>query len=148
MNMYIDHHSWLVNNNLFTDKMKDDISMAGYFLVENVLEVYPTIDFNGKTVNYKLILPDDLYKNLKLLNKFKSGEKIGFFEGRKLKKFLEKKRKNDDSGMGYELENIANEFVRNYLNEHWTASVEVFKEENKNEIENFVLRSEGNSQTD
>jgi hypothetical protein len=146
--MYVDHHGWLVNNNLFTDKMKDDISMAGYFLVEDILEVYPTIDFNSKTVNYKLILPDKLYKNLMLLNKFKSGEKIGFWEGRRLKKFLENKRNNDDSGMGYELESIANEFVKNYLNENWTASVEVFREESKNEIENFILRGKGDSQTD
>jgi hypothetical protein len=147
MDAYIDHHSWLVNNNLFTDRMKDDLAMAGHFIIEDVLDVYPSIDFNAKVVDYKLIVPDELYDNLKLLENFKNGENIGFWKGRRLKKFLEQKRMNDDSGMGYELEQIANDFVKNYLNGEWRAEVKVFKEEKRNEIENFILRGKGDSPT-
>lgn len=146
--MYYDHHSWLVDNNLFTDKMKDDVAMAGYFLIENVLDVLPSIDFNNKLVKYNIIVPDELYNNLELLYRFKNGENIGFWKSRKLKKFLETKRQNDDSGMGYELDNIANTFVKQYLNDNWSAEVEVFKEEKRNEIENFILRGKGDTQTD
>jgi hypothetical protein len=110
--------------------------------------VYPTINFNDKIVVYRLILPDELYDNLKLLNKFKAGENIGFWKSRKLKKFLEKKRIADDSGMGYNLEHIANSFLKNYLNNSWSARVEIFKEENRDEVENSILHSEGNTQTD
>jgi hypothetical protein len=147
MNTKMDHHSWLVENNLLTDKMKDDLATAGYFIVEKVLDVYPSIDFNTKVVEYKLIVPDTLYEDLKLLERFQNGESIGFWKSRRLKKFLEKKRLNDDSGMGYQLELIANGFVKNYLNDNWRAEVKVFKEEKRNEIENFIMRGSGDSST-
>jgi hypothetical protein len=128
--------------------MKDDIAMAGYLIVENTIDVYPSIDFNDKIVIYRLILPNDLHDNLKLLNKFKNGDSIGFWKSRRLKKFLEKKRATDDSGMGYDLEHIANSFLKGYLNNNWNAKVEIYKEENRDEIENSILHSEGNTQTD
>lgn len=147
MDAYMDHHSWLVSTNLFTDKMKDDLATAGYFLVEDVIDVYPSIDFNDKIIVYNLIIQDKLHEDLMLLKDFKNGKDIGFWKSRRLKKFLENKRQNDDSGMGYELVKVANKFVKKYLDDNWRAEVEVFKEEKRNEIENFILRGKGDSQT-
>ena len=147
MEGYVDHHSWLVDNNLFTDQMKDNIAMCGYCLVEEVIDVMTSIDFNERVVKYRLLLPADLYDNLKLLEKFEAGEKIGFFESLKLKKFIKSKRENDDTGMGYKLEEIGEKFIRAYLNKDWQVSVEIFKEK-RDEKEDFWLRDEGDKSSD
>ena len=116
MDSYIDHHSWLVNNNLLTDEMKDNVATVAYLLVEDVKDAVTSIDFNGKKVIYNLLLPGQLYDNLMLLEKFNNGEKIGFFESFRLKKFIKVKKSNDETGMGYKLEQIANNFIKGYLN--------------------------------
>jgi hypothetical protein len=142
MEGYMDHHSWLVSNNLLTDEMKDNISMAGYCLIEHTLDVETSIDFNTKSIEYRLLIPDSLYDNYTLLNKFERGEKIGFWKLRRLKKFIEEKKSNDESGLGYRLEEIANRFVKAYLDKQWSASVKVFSE-NGDEKESFYLHKDG-----
>lgn len=146
MEGYIDHHSWLVNNNLLTDEMKDNVATAGYCLVENVLETSATIDFNKKVVTYNILLPKKLYDNLMLLERFTNGEKIGFFESIRLKKFVKAKKEHDETGMGYKLEDIGNQFIKAYLGKEWNVQVELFKD--GNEEKDFWLHSEGNTQTD
>lgn len=141
MEGYIGHHEWLVNNNLLTDQMKDNIAMCGYCLIEGILDAHTSIDFENKVVSYKLLLPIELYDNLKLLEKFEKDEKIGFFESRKLKKFIKTKREHDETGMGYRLEEIGNKFVRAYLNDEWSVDIELFKEA-KDEKEDFWLHNE------
>lgn len=152
MDRYIDHHSFLVNNNLFTEEMKDNIAMAGYCIIEDTKDVETVIDFNNNTVAYQLLLPGELYNNLKLLEKFESGENIGFWNSIRLKKFLKKKREIEEAentGMlGYQLELIANKFLKAYLNDGWSASVEIFNADNEDESKNFGLRSPGDKQTD
>jgi len=143
MEGYMDHHGWLVSNNLLTDQMKDNVAMCGYCLVEGILDVNTSLDFNDKKVTYMLKLPSNLYSNLKLLEKFKNGDNIGFFRTLKLKKFIKIKKKNDESGMGYNLEAIGNKFIKAYLNEEWKVSIELFKED-KNEEKDFWLHNEGN----
>lgn len=138
----MDQHAWLVTNNLFTDEMKDNIAMVGYVIVEDVLDVTTEIDFNTHTVTYGLVVPDNLIKNLDLLKRYKAKEKLGFFEMRRLKKFLLTKADNDESGMGYELEMIANKYVKNYLNNKWSAEVKVINSKERDEKENLQLHEE------
>jgi hypothetical protein len=144
---YIDHHQWLVNNNMLTDQIKDNIAMGGYCLVEGVKDVGTSIDFNDKLVHYKIIVPDNLYNNLMLLKKFNSGESLEFFESIRLKKFLKIKKENDESGLGYNLENIGNKFVKTYLNKEWSVKVDLIKE-SSNEAKNFWLHSDTDKSLD
>ena len=74
---FIDHHKWLVESNLFTDEMKDNLAMGAYCLVEEVLEAATFIDFDKHIVHYKLLLPEALANNLELLNKFENGDDLG-----------------------------------------------------------------------
>ena len=142
----LNHHSWLVGNNLLTDEMKDNIATAGFCLCEGVLDTAASIDFNSKTVSYKILIPIKLHDNLMLLEKFNKGESIGFFESMRLKKFIQAKSKSDETGMGYRLEDIGNHFIKAYLSREWNVQVELFKE--GNEEEDFWLHSERDSQTD
>jgi hypothetical protein len=144
---YVDHHQWLVSNNMLTDQIKDNVAMCGYCLVEEVKDANTSIDFNNKLVTYRLLLPGKLYDNIKLLEKFNNGESIGFFESFRLKKFLKNKKKNDESGLGYNLEEIGNKFIRGYLTKDWSVKVKLFKE-NSDEAKNFWLYSEGNQSLD
>lgn len=147
MEQYVDHHSFLVEHNLFTDEMKDNVSMAGYCIVENVKDVEATIDFNNNKITYNILLPGELYNNLRLLEKFKNGDSIGFWNSIRLKKFLRNKREieeiNDTGITGYKLEEIADKFVKVYLNDKWSASVEIFNADNENESKNFGIRGAG-----
>ena len=144
MEGYMDHHSWLVNNNLLTDEMKDNVATGGFCLVENVADSAAIIDFNERLVTYKILLPWRLYENLMLLERFNRGEKVGFFESMRLKKFIKAKKEHDETGMGYRLEDIGNQFIKAYLGKEWNVQIELFKE--GNEEEDFWLRSEGDSQ--
>lgn len=150
MDQYIDHHSFLVKHNLFTDEMKDNIAMAGHCIVESVKDVETVIDFNNNSVAYNLLLPSELYKNLKLLERFENGENIGFWNSIRLKKFLKKKREieeaNDAGSMGYQLDLIANKFLKAYLSDEWSASVNIYDADNKDESKNFGLGSPGDQQ--
>ena len=147
MQGYLGHHHWLVEHNLLTDEMKDNVAMCGFCLIEEVMDVKTSIDFNEQTVHYKLLIPSNLYDNLKLLEKFEKGEKIGFFKSLKLRKFIKSKKENDETGMGYRLEEIGDTFIKAYLSNDWNVSVEVFKE-NWDEEEDFLLRDEGNQSSD
>ncbi len=140
----LNHHAWLVSNNLLTDEMKDNVATAGYCLVEGVLDTAASIDFNIKIVSYKILLPEVLYDNLMLLEKFNKGENIGFFDSIKLKKFIKAKKGHDETGMGYRLEDIGNQFIRAYLSKEWSVQIELFKE--NDEEKDFWLHSEGDSQ--
>lgn len=145
MEGYVDHHAWLVNNNLLTDQMKDTIAMCGYCLVENVIDVETSIDFNKSTVIYNLLLPEQLYENLCLLRRFENGEKLGFFDSLKLKKFIKAKKRHDETGMGYKLEEIGNKFITSYLSDSWRVEVNLFGE-NGNKEQDFWLRDDGDKQ--
>lgn len=146
MNM-IDHHSWLVESNLLTDEMKDNIAMGAYCIVEDVMEASTSIDFETHTVNYKLLIPDALYSQLMLLERFESGDDLGFFEMRRLKKFLMAKKKTDETGLGYKLEKIADTFIKAYLNDKWSTKVE-FKSVNDYDGEKDLwLHSEDNQES-
>ena len=142
MDGYVDHHSWLVSHNLLTDEMKDSIAMAGFCLVEGVKDVNTSLDFSNKKVGYRVLISETLYNNLMLLERFEKGDNIGFWNSRKLKNFLQQKRENDESGMGYRLEDIANRFIKAYLSTEWSATVELFSE-NGNEEEDFWLHNTG-----
>lgn len=145
---FIDHHSWLVESNLLTDEMKDNVAMGAYCLVEEVVEASTSIDFETNTVHYRLLLPEHLCKGLRLLNRYENGNDLGFFEYRRLKKFLEKKKQNDESGFGYKLEEIANRFIRSYLNDKWSAKVD-FKSVNDDDGKaNLWLHREDNQQSE
>lgn len=147
MEGYIDHHQWLVRNNLLTDHMKDNVAMCAYCLVEDVIDARTSIDFNTKIVHYKLLLPSELYDNIMLLEKFENGEKIGFFDSLKLKKFIKTKKENDETGMGYKLEEIGNKFIKAYLNEEWNVNIMIYKEA-RDEEEDFWLHHEGDKSSD
>lgn len=123
MNM-LNHHKWLVENNLLTDEMKDNVAMVALCLVEEVVDSATFMDFDNSTVHYRLLLPEKLANNLVLLQRYKHGDDLGFFEIRRLKKFLQKKKDNDESGLGYDLEKIANSFLKAYLSDNWSAKVE------------------------
>ena len=140
----LNHHSWLVNSNLLTDEMKDNIATAGFCLCEGVLDTSAFIDFNEKLISYKILLPELLYDNLELLERFNKGEKIGFFESIRLKKFIQAKTKNDETGMGYRLEDIGNQFIRAYLSKEWNVHIELFKDGNANE--DYWVHSEGDTE--
>jgi hypothetical protein len=140
---YIDHHQWLVDNNMLTDQIKDNVAMAGYCLIEGVKDVNTSIDFSGRLVSYKILLPDELYNNLMLLKQFSDGKDLGFFESMRLRKFLKVKKQNDDSGLGYNLENIGNKFVKGYLSKEWSVKIDLIKE-NSDEAKNFWLHSDTN----
>lgn len=150
MEQFIDHHSFLVEHNLFTEEMRDNIAMAGYCVVENVKDASTTIDFNTSKVTYHLLIPGKLYNNLKLLEKFENGESIGLWNSMKLQKFLKNKRQIEEASssviMGYRLDDIANKFVKSYLNDKWSASVEIFNADDKDESKDFGLRSSGDKQ--
>jgi len=142
MQGYLDHHTWLVSSNLFTEEMKDHIAMGGYCLLENVKDVSTSIDFNTKIITYHVLIPQKLYDRITLLNKFEKGENIGIFEYLKLKAFIRSKRKNDESGMGYRLKDIGNRFIKNYLNKEWSVEIKLFKE-GKDGEKDFWLRDDG-----
>ena len=143
MEQFIDHHTFLVQSGLFTDEMKDNVSMAGYCIIEHVKEVETSIDFNENIVTYNLLLPSELCENIRLLYRFKNKESIGFWNSLKLKKFLKNKRQaeieNENGIAGYELDEIANKFVKNYLNNKWSAKVEIYNADIKDEIKNFRI---------
>jgi len=147
MEGYMNHHSWLVNANLLTDEMRDNVHMAGLCIVEDVLDVGTSIDFNKKEVKYRLLLPSKLYDNLKLLEKFEKGNNIGFFNSLKLKRFIKSKRETDETGLGYKLQEIGERFIKSYLSKEWSVSVEIYKEE-KDEKQDFWLHSEENQPSD
>jgi hypothetical protein len=128
MQNYMDHHSWLVQSNLLTSQMKDNIAMCGYCIVEDTVDSETSIDFNVKLVKYKITVSETMYNNLELLKSFNAGNKIGFFNTLKLNKFIEKKAKNDESGLGYDLDKIANNFVRAYLSDEWRAEIELSRQ--------------------
>lgn len=142
----LNHHAWLVGNNLLTDEMKDNIATAGYCLCEEVVDTAAAIDFNDKVVTYKILIPERLYDNLMLLERFNRGEEVGFFESMRLKKFIQKKKKFDETGMGYRLEDIGNQFIRAYLSKEWNVQIELFKEGNA--TEDFWVHNEGNTAVD
>jgi hypothetical protein len=121
---FINHHKWLVDSNLLTDEMKDNVAMVALCLVEDVLDSATFMDFENNIVHYRILLEQDLAKNLDILKRYEDGEDLGFFEMRRLKKFLLKKQQNDESGLGYDLEKIANSFLKSYLNDKWQAKVE------------------------
>jgi hypothetical protein len=139
---YIDHHKWLISNNMLTDHIKDTIAMAGYCLLEEVKDVSTSIDFNNKKVTYKLLLPKKLYDNMMLLDRFNKGKKISFLESFRLRRFVKSKNKNDETNFGYNLEEVANKFIKNYLTKEWSTEVSLFKE-NSDEAKNFWLRGDG-----
>jgi len=152
MEQNIDHHSFLVEHNLLTEEMKANIAMAGYCIVESVKDVTTTINFNDNVVTYNLLIPGDLCNNLRLLSRFENGESIGFWNSIKLKRFLKKKKeidKVDNTGVvGYKLEQIANNFVKAYLNRKWSTSVKIYNADNKDESENFRIRGTEDQQVD
>ena len=78
--IFIDHHKWLVESNLLTEEMKNNVAMLAYCLIEDTIDASTNIDFENKLVTYKLIIGEELFKNLKLLEKYESGEKLGFFK--------------------------------------------------------------------
>lgn len=119
--------------------------MGGYCLVEEIKEVNTSIDFNSKVVSYRLLLPDKLYDNIQLLNRFNNGQKIGFFESMRLKKFIKSKKENDETGLGYKLEDIGNRFIRNYLTRDWSVKVALFRE-NSDEAKKFWINDENTSE--
>ena len=123
---YINHHKWLVDSNLLTDEMKDNVAMVAYCLVEDVVDASTFMDFENHIVNYRVLLAEPLINNIRLLERYKSKtEDLGFFEMRRLKKFLKNKKENDESGLGYDLEGIANNFLKSYLSDKWNAKVEI-----------------------
>jgi hypothetical protein len=142
---FIDHHKWLVENNLLTDEIRDNIAMAAYLIVEEVKDGQTRIDFNESLVRYKLVLPDTLYSNIKLLERYEQTKDVGFFEARRLKKFLEHKRENDELGLGYRLETIATKFVKSYLSDKWRATVEIVSEKDYDASKDPWLHSQGDS---
>jgi len=144
---FIDHHKWLVESNLLTDEMKDNVAMVAYCLVEGVIDATTKIDFENCIVSYKVLLPEALFDNLELLNRYEAGDDLGFFEMRRLKKFLEAKRKNDESSLGYKLEDIANKFIKAYLNEKWRAKVDLVSVKDYDGKEDLWLYSEDNTQS-
>lgn len=131
------HHQWLVNNDMLNDQIKDNVAMCGYCIVEGVLDVNTEIDFNNHKIVYKLKLSNKIYNNLKLLESFENGNKIGFFKTLKLKKFLKDKKKIDEIGLGYKLDEIGNSFIKSYLNQKWNVKVKIY-----NEREDIWIHSE------
>jgi hypothetical protein len=144
---FVDHHKWLVENNLLTDEIKNNVAMAAYLIVEEVKDAQTKMDFNANIVNFKLILPDDLFSNIKLLEKYEQTKNIGFWEMRRLKKFLENKKQNDEMGMGYRLDDIANKFVKSYLTDKWRATVIIVSEKDYDASKDPWLHSQGDSAT-
>lgn len=146
--IFVDHHNWLVESNLLTEDMKNNIGMLSYCLIEDTIDASTDIDIENKTVLYRIILPDDLCKNLKLLEEYKNNGKLGFFDMRKLKSFLLKKKQNDESGLGYELDEIANKFIKNYLSKEWRAKVQYKSLKDYDGKEDLWLHATSNKQTD
>lgn len=142
---YVDHHKWLVENNLLTDEIKDNVAMAAYCIVEDVKNAHTRMDFNEQVVNYLLVLPEELNKNLQLLERYKATKKLGFFEMRRLKKFLQTKKEHDELGMGYQLEDIANKFVKSYLTDKWSAKLAIVSEKDYDASKDPWLHWPGNS---
>lgn len=139
---FMNHHKWLVESNLLTDEMKDNVAMAAYVIIEDVIDASTFIDFENYIVNYRLLLPEALVKNLELLRRYENGDSIGFFEMRRLKKFLIAKKAQDESGMGYKLESIADAFIKTYLNDKWKTKVEFKSVKNYDGKKNLWLHSE------
>lgn len=144
--IFVDHHKWLVESNLLTEEMKCNVATLAYCLVEDTLEAATDIDFINKVITYKLVIPDSLFNNLQLLDSYKKGTKLGFFEMRRLRKFLLKKKQNDETGLGYELEDIANKFIRAYFNDTWSAKVEFRSIKNYDGKKDLWLHGENNKQ--
>jgi hypothetical protein len=66
-----------------------------------------------------------LTDNMNLLNRYKKDPKsLGFFETRRLNKFLTKKANNDETGLHYDLKAIAERFIHAYLSKDWSVKVE------------------------
>lgn len=146
--IFIDHHKWLVESNLLTDEMKNNVAMLSYCLIEDTVDAATDIDFENKTVSYKLVIKDPLYKNMMLLERYERGGKLGFFEMRRLKNFLVEKAKNDESGLGYKLDDIANKFIKAYFSDVWNASVEYKSEKDYDGKKDLWLSGENNKRPD
>lgn len=144
---FIDHHKWLVENNILTNEIKDNVALAAYLIVENVKDAQTRMDFNENVVNYKLVLDHDLFCNIEILQRYEKTKDIGFFEMRRLKNFLKKKKNNDEMGMGYRLEDIANKFVKSYLTDKWRATVTIVSEKDYDASKDPWLYSQGDSKT-
>jgi hypothetical protein len=69
---FIDHHKWLVDNNLLTDEIRDNVAMAAYCIVEDVKNAFTRMDFNENVVHYKIVLTDELFSNIQLLQRYES----------------------------------------------------------------------------
>ena len=145
--IFIDHHKWLVESNLLTEEMKNNVAMLAYCLIEDTTDATTDIDFENKIVSYSVTIPDELYKNLKLLEKYEETKDLGFFEMRRLKAFLLAKKQNDDSGLGYRLEDIANKFIKAYFNDTWNATVTYKSVKNYDGKKDLVLRAQDNQRT-
>jgi len=122
------HHQWLVSNDMLTDQIKDNIAMCGYCIIEDVIDVKTDIDYNSHQVTYHIKLQSKTYDNLKLLEDFENGKKIGFFKALKLKKFIKAKKEIDETGLGYKLEAIGSSFIKTYLNNTWNVKVKTYNE--------------------
>jgi hypothetical protein len=146
--IFIDHHKWLVESNLLTEEMKNNVAMLSYCLVEDTVDAATNIDFENKLVTYKLVLNADLYNNLKLLERYENREKLGFFEMRRLKKFLVQKSENDETGLGYKLEEIANRFIKSYLSKEWNTKVLYKSVKDYDGKKDLWLSGENNKRTD
>jgi hypothetical protein len=142
---FIDHHKWLVDNNLLTDEIRDNVAMAAYCIVEDVKNAFTRMDFNENVVHYKIVLTDELFSNIQLLQRYEATKRLGFFEMRRLKNFLQTKKENDELGMGYKLEDIANKFVKSYLSDKWSAKLEVISEKDYDASKDPWLHSQGDS---
>lgn len=146
--IFVDHHKWLVESNLLTEEMKNNIAMLAYCLIEDTVEASTDINFENKKVLYRLILPDYLCKSLELMQQYKDGTKIGFFDMRRLRSFLLKKKETDESGLGYELNDIANKFIKTYFNNEWSAKVEFRSAKDYDGKKDIWLHGENNKQVD
>ena len=63
----LEHQRWLLNNNLVSDEIKDNLFIYGHILHTNVRYVDLDIDFTGKIITYTIFFDT---KELSKINKF------------------------------------------------------------------------------
>ena len=112
----VDHCRWLMNSGLANDTIKNQLITYGAITHPDIQAVELTVDFENKTVFYRLYIDSKL---LNKVDKFKELSKATKFWGLYKFKRLLKKEGN------LNFNSILDKFIKDYCGLQWKAEVDI-----------------------
>ena len=107
---------WLIDHNLFTDEMKNNLYVYGSLVNLRVEAVHVVIDSENSTIHYKLYAPKSLLKDVDNFNKWRHSDRL--FDLWRLQRLLKRERQLD-------FQAILNNFVRDLCGKRWKVTVKL-----------------------